>query len=87
MRMDGPGDRWLLLHGTPLTLQVWDGVAACLTRSGPVSYPDITPAVMSAMAGRLPRATLRVLPGAAHVSPFNDPAALARLISVVRARE
>ena len=235
--MDGSGDRWLLLHGTPLTPEVWDGVAAGLTRSGPVSCPDITPAgeardvpgvlaarvaaevpegpgrlhvvghsfggqvaldlallapqrvasltlvcsrdtpfpafaaaaarlrdggqvdagaalgrwftpaeldrggpvvsyarrcleqadrrswaaaldaiarydragragfvqapvtliaaeldpvstpeVMSAMAG-LPRATLRVLPGAAHMTPFNDPAALARLISAVRARE
>ena len=39
------------------------------------------------MAGRLPRATLRVLPGAAHMTPFNDPAALARLISAVRAPE
>jgi pimeloyl-ACP methyl ester carboxylesterase len=237
-RMDGPGDRWLLLHGTPLTPEVWDGVAAGLTRSGPVSCPDITPAgeardvpgtlaarvaaevaegpgrlhvvghsfggqvaldlallaphrvatltllcsrdtpfpafasaaarlrdggqvdagaalgrwftpaeldrggpvvsyarrcleqadrrswaaaldaiarydragragsvqapvtliaaeldpvstpeVMSAMAGRLPRATLRVLPGAAHMTPFSDPAALARLISAVRAPE
>ncbi len=42
--MDGSGDRWLLLHGTPLTPEVWDGVAAGLTRSGPVSCPDITPA-------------------------------------------
>ena len=23
---EGPGDRWLLLHGTPLTPRVWDGV-------------------------------------------------------------
>jgi pimeloyl-ACP methyl ester carboxylesterase len=42
---------------------------------------------MSAMAGRLPRATLRVLPGAAHMSPFTDPAALAELINAVRAGE
>jgi pimeloyl-ACP methyl ester carboxylesterase len=39
-----------------------------------------TPAAMSALAGRLPRASLVVLPGAAHISPFTDPAALARLI-------
>jgi len=25
--MDGPRGRWLLLHGTPLTPQVWDGLA------------------------------------------------------------
>jgi pimeloyl-ACP methyl ester carboxylesterase len=238
MRMGERGDRWLLLHGTPLTPEVWDGVAAYLTLSGPVTCPDITPAgeapdvpgtlaarvaaqvgelpgrlhvvghsfggqvaldlallapqrvatltllcsrdtpfpafaaaaarlrdggpvdadaalgrwftpaelehggpvvsyarrcleqadrrswaaaldaiarydradrtgsiqapanliaaeldqvstpeAMSAMADRLPRATLRVLPGAAHMSPFTDPAALARLISAVRARE
>lgn len=236
--MGEPGDRWLLLHGTPLTPEVWDGVATCLRPSGPVTCPDITPAgeapdvpgtlaarvaaevgelpgrlhvvghsfggqvaldfallvpqrvatltllcsrdtpfppfaaaaarlrdgdpvdtgaalgrwftpaeldrggpvvdyarrcleqadrlswaaaldaiarydqadrtgsiqapanliaaeldqvstpeAMSAMADRLPRATLRVLPGAAHMSPFTDPAALAELISAVRARE
>jgi pimeloyl-ACP methyl ester carboxylesterase len=39
-----------------------------------------TPAAMSALAGRLPRASLTVLPGAAHMSPFTDPVALARLI-------
>src|SRR5262250_3525199 len=35
--MEGPGGRWLLLHGTPLTPQVWDGVAcngAATDRSG-----------------------------------------------------
>ena len=31
-----PGDRWLLLHGTPLMPQVWDGVAGDLRRYGPV---------------------------------------------------
>jgi hypothetical protein len=30
------GGRWLLLHGTPLTPQVWDGVAGHLRRYGPV---------------------------------------------------
>ncbi|MBV9096025.1 MAG: alpha/beta fold hydrolase [Streptosporangiaceae bacterium] len=39
-----------------------------------------TPAAMSALAGRLPRGSLTVLPGAAHLSPFCDPAALAGLI-------
>lgn len=38
-----------------------------------------SPAAMSAMASRLPGATLRVLPGAAHMTPFTDPAALSRL--------
>jgi len=35
---------------------------------------------MSALAGRLPRARLQILPGAAHMTPFTDPAALAQLI-------
>ena len=35
---------------------------------------------MSALADRLPRATLQILPGAAHMTPFTDPAALAQLI-------
>jgi alpha-beta hydrolase superfamily lysophospholipase len=39
-----------------------------------------TPAAMSALARRLPRAHLHVLPGAAHMTPFTDPAALAQLI-------
>jgi pimeloyl-ACP methyl ester carboxylesterase len=42
--------------------------------------PVSTPAAMSALASRLPQASLTVLPGAAHMSPFIDPAALARLI-------
>jgi pimeloyl-ACP methyl ester carboxylesterase len=39
-----------------------------------------TPAAMSSLAERLPRASLTILPGAAHMSPFTDPAALAELI-------
>lgn len=35
---------------------------------------------MSALASRLPRATLKILPGAAHMTPFTDPAALAEHI-------
>jgi pimeloyl-ACP methyl ester carboxylesterase len=126
--VSGSGDRWLLLHGTPLTPAVWDGVAVCLTQSGTVLSPAITPdgdagdaqgalaarltaevtrpngadrtasiripatliaaeldqvstpAAMSALASRLPRATLKILSGAAHMTPFTDPAALAELI-------
>ncbi len=33
--MSGLGGRWLLLPGTPLTPEVWDGVAAYLRQSGP----------------------------------------------------
>jgi pimeloyl-ACP methyl ester carboxylesterase len=39
-----------------------------------------TPAAMAALADRLPQGSLTVLPGAAHMSPFTDPAALAELI-------
>jgi pimeloyl-ACP methyl ester carboxylesterase len=39
-----------------------------------------TPAAMSALASRLPKATLQILPGAAHMTPFTDPAALVELI-------
>ncbi len=42
--------------------------------------PVSTPAAMSALARRLPQASLTVLPGAAHMSPFTDPSALARLL-------
>jgi len=39
-----------------------------------------TRAAMSALASRLPQAGVAVMPGAAHMSPFIDPAALAGLI-------
>jgi pimeloyl-ACP methyl ester carboxylesterase len=42
--MDGSGDGWLLLHGTPLTPQIWDGVAPYLRQCGPVLCPAVTPA-------------------------------------------
>jgi pimeloyl-ACP methyl ester carboxylesterase len=69
--MGEPGDRWLLLHGTPLTPEVWDGVAACLTLSGPVTCPDITPAgeapdVPETLAARV-AAQVGELPGRLHV--------------------
>lgn len=35
---------WLLLHGTPLSPAVWDGISEGLREVGPVQYPDITPA-------------------------------------------
>jgi pimeloyl-ACP methyl ester carboxylesterase len=41
--MNGSGDGWVLLHGTPLTPAVWDEVAAHLRPSGPVVCPEITP--------------------------------------------
>jgi len=40
----------------------------------------LAPAAMSALASRLPRATLQILPGASHMTPFTDPAALAEHI-------
>jgi pimeloyl-ACP methyl ester carboxylesterase len=40
-----------------------------------------TPAAMSDMAHRLPNAQLRLLDGAAHMSPFLDPSRLVRLIT------
>jgi len=45
--MSGRRCRWLLLHGTPLTPQVWDGVAGYLRGYGPVWRPDVTPAAGS----------------------------------------
>ena len=39
-----------------------------------------TPAAMSDLAGRLPHASLQVLAGAAHMSPFTDPARLGTLL-------
>jgi len=39
----------------------------------------VRPSSQEALAGRLPRASLTVLPGVAHMSPFTDPAALAAL--------
>ena len=45
--MSGPGGRWVLLHGTPLTPRVWDGVAGHLRRYGPVWSPDVSPAAGS----------------------------------------
>jgi hypothetical protein len=41
--MSGPKEQWLLLHGTPLTPQVWDGVTGYLQDYGPVWSPDVSP--------------------------------------------
>ena len=55
--MSGPEGRWLLLHGTPLTPQVWDSVAGYLRGHGPVWCPDVSPAggrdTQAALAGHL----------------------------------
>jgi pimeloyl-ACP methyl ester carboxylesterase len=69
--MRGSEDRWLLLHGTPLTPAVWDRVAACLTRSGTVWSPAITPAgdardAQGALAARLTAEAARPI-GRLHV--------------------
>lgn len=42
--MSGARDRWVLLHGTPLTPAVWDDVAVHLGGAGHVLCPDVTPA-------------------------------------------
>jgi pimeloyl-ACP methyl ester carboxylesterase len=67
--MRGSQDRWLLLHGTPLTPAVWDGAAAFLTRSGTVFTPAITPPgdardAQGALAARL---TAEVAPPAGRL--------------------
>lgn len=69
--MSGPGERWLLLHGAPLTPQVWDRVAGYLRRSGPVWCPDVSPAAggrdtQAALAVRLVSA-LEQFPARLHV--------------------
>ena len=71
MRMSQPEDRWLLLHGTPLTPEVWDDVAPCLTQSGTVWCPAITPAggardAQGALAAGLATQTVRPI-GRLHV--------------------
>jgi pimeloyl-ACP methyl ester carboxylesterase len=43
--------RWLLLHGTPLSPQVWDDVAARLDR--PPVVPDLNQLIRSAASGNL----------------------------------
>jgi pimeloyl-ACP methyl ester carboxylesterase len=63
--------RWLLLHGTPLTPQVWDGVAGYLRGAGPVWCPDVSPAAGSrgaqaALAAQLASAVER-FPDRLHV--------------------
>ena len=70
--MSGPGERWLLLHGTPLTPHVWDGVAGYLRRQGPVWCPDVSPVAgrrdaQAALARRLASALDRS-PGQRHVA-------------------
>ena len=40
-----------------------------------------TPAAMSDLADRLPHATVQILAGAAHMTPFTDPARLGTLLT------
>lgn len=42
--MSAASDWWVLLHGTPLSPAVWDGVAAHLGHCGHVLCPAVTPA-------------------------------------------
>ena len=69
--MSGPGQRWLLLHGTPLTPQVWEGASGYLRRYGPVWSPDVSPAegsqdAQAALAAGLVSA-LEQFPGRLHI--------------------
>jgi hypothetical protein len=50
--MEGPGGRWLLLRGTPLTPQVRDRVAGHLRRCGPVwaARAPVTPLFAAGVA-------------------------------------
>lgn len=68
MTVQAQPDRWLLLHGTPLTPAVWDGVADRLGDTGEVSRPPVVPPAgiadsQRAIAGRL----LAELTGNFHV--------------------
>jgi pimeloyl-ACP methyl ester carboxylesterase len=61
----------LLLHGTPMTPQVWDSVAGYLREYGPVWCPDVSPGAdgrdpQAALAGHLASA-LEQLPEPLHV--------------------
>lgn len=72
IRMSGHRDRWLLLHGTPLTPEVWDGVAAYLGEYGPIWSPDASPGAGSpdapaALAGHL-AAAVESSPDRLHVA-------------------
>lgn len=59
---------WLLLHGTPLTPQVWDDVATRLRRFGTVTAPDLSRLVTSDNVQRsLAEGVLAQVPGAWHV--------------------
>jgi pimeloyl-ACP methyl ester carboxylesterase len=69
--MGEPKEQWLLLHGTPLTARVWDGVAGYLRDHGPVWSPDVSPApggrdAQAALAAHLVSA-LGQFPGRLHV--------------------
>jgi pimeloyl-ACP methyl ester carboxylesterase len=58
-------------------------ISAVAAELDPVSSPD----VMREMAGRLPGCRFTMLPHAAHMSPFTDPDALARILAAGRTGE
>ena len=63
--MSRGADGWVLLHGTPLNPEVWDGVAARLGNLGPVCCPAVTPSgdsddATTELAGRLASAAGRL---------------------------
>ncbi len=49
----GAQPTWLLLHGTPLTPQVWDEVGALLATTRPVVAPALPPGIQTDSARRL----------------------------------
>lgn len=70
--MRGPDQGWLLLHGTPMTPQVWHGVAGYLRAYGLVRCPDVSPIpgvreTQAALAGHLACALARY-PERLHVA-------------------
>lgn len=64
-------DRWLLLHGTPMGPEVWDGVAPILADVQPVLAPQLrTPHAAAGAQAELAAAVLHDLPddaGGLHV--------------------
>jgi pimeloyl-ACP methyl ester carboxylesterase len=69
--VDPSDERWLLLHGTPLTPAVWDDIAAVLRRTHAVRCPSVLPSLEAPdpqedVARRL-RADLGGVTGGLHV--------------------
>lgn len=65
-----PGEVWLLLHGTPLTSAVWDGVRPTLDAEGPVIAPLLpTPSGTAGAQSEIAPKVLAVIDGPAK--PFH----------------